>query len=88
MYSFCVCLNNFVFQAHDESVKKPKGEVDNVRVAVRCRPMGEKELRTNCKSIVNVDQTRGEVTGVCVCVVLVTHHISSLSHLYSHSAQS
>lgn len=38
-----------------------KEEVDNVRVAVRCRPMTPKEIENDCKTIVNVNQTRGDI---------------------------
>ncbi|XP_041360213.1 kinesin-like protein KIF3A isoform X2 [Gigantopelta aegis] len=37
-------------------------ETDNVRVVVRCRPMNEKEVNTNCKQVVNVDEMRGSIT--------------------------
>jgi len=36
-----------------------KGESDNVRVAIRCRPLNEKE--SNCQVVVNINRLRGEV---------------------------
>lgn len=41
----------------------PQGEIDNVRVAVRCRPLSEQEESQGCKVAVNVDQSRGDITG-------------------------
>lgn len=38
-------------------------EVDNVRVAVRCRPMNDTESTNGNKSIVTVDRTKGEIIG-------------------------
>ena len=43
---------------------KHKEEVDNVRVAVRCRPMNKTEIKNNNTVIVNVDQTKGEIIGI------------------------
>ncbi|KAK7097398.1 kinesin-like protein KIF3A isoform X2 [Littorina saxatilis] len=37
-------------------------DVDNVRVAVRCRPLNEKEIQQGCKMVVKVDEMRGQVT--------------------------
>ncbi|XP_003389109.2 PREDICTED: kinesin-like protein KIF3A [Amphimedon queenslandica] len=41
---------------------KPPEETDNVRVAVRSRPLSQSERNNNHQSIVTVDQTRGEIT--------------------------
>ena len=45
---------NFEFQVDTDS--------DNVRVVVRCRPMNEKEIGTNCGLAVNVEESRGIIT--------------------------
>lgn len=37
-------------------------ESDNVRVVVRCRPMNEKEISSNCGMAVNVEESRGIIT--------------------------
>lgn len=37
-------------------------ETDNVRVAVRCRPLNDKEGTQGCKEVVKVDQMRGTLT--------------------------
>ena len=39
-----------------------KGKDDNVRVAVRCRPLSEKEKRSGNKSVVRVDRLSGQVS--------------------------
>ena len=43
-----------------ESDTKP--ESDNVRVAVRCRPLSDKEKESSCKMAVKINRLRGEVT--------------------------
>ncbi|KAK2163150.1 hypothetical protein LSH36_84g00049, partial [Paralvinella palmiformis] len=39
-----------------------KNESDNVRVAVRCRPLSDKEKSTGCIQVVKIDEVRGSVT--------------------------
>ncbi|XP_025085555.1 kinesin-like protein KIF3A isoform X2 [Pomacea canaliculata] len=41
---------------------KSMKETDNVRVAVRCRPLNDKEGTQGCKEVVKVDQMRGTLT--------------------------
>ena len=38
-----------------------KPESDNVRVAIRCRPLSDKEKETSCQMAVNINRLRGEV---------------------------
>ena len=42
--------------------KGKEGEVDNVRVAIRLRPLSDKELQHNMKVVVKLDQLSGQVT--------------------------
>ena len=39
-----------------------KQESDNVRVAIRCRPISDKEKESSCKIAVEINRLRGEVT--------------------------
>ncbi|GAB1601161.1 kinesin-like protein KIF3A [Argonauta hians] len=41
---------------------KVGGDCDNVKVAVRCRPLNEKEVSAECKQTVFVDSVRGTVS--------------------------
>ncbi|XP_046354192.1 kinesin-like protein KIF3A isoform X1 [Haliotis rufescens] len=45
-----------------ENKTKSMKETDNVRVAVRCRPLNEKEISTGCKTMVKVESVRGTIT--------------------------
>ncbi|KAK6173148.1 hypothetical protein SNE40_016660 [Patella caerulea] len=45
-----------------ETAGKSLREVDNVRVAVRCRPLNEKEKASNCVNVVKVDSVQGTFT--------------------------
>ncbi len=40
---------------------KDEGESDNVRVTVRCRPLNPDEVAAGRRTVVKVDQLRGEV---------------------------
>ena len=44
------------------SLSDTKPESDNVRVAIRCRPLSDKEKDTSCQVAVNINRLRGEVT--------------------------
>jgi len=39
-----------------------KAESDNVRVAIRCRPINDKEKAANCQVVAKINRLRGEVT--------------------------
>ena len=39
-----------------------KPESDNVRVAIRCRPLSDKEKESSCQMAVKINRLRGEVT--------------------------
>ncbi|XP_065886082.1 kinesin-II 85 kDa subunit-like [Dysidea avara] len=39
-----------------------KAESDNVRVAIRCRPLNDKEEASNCQVVAKINRLRGEVT--------------------------
>ncbi|BFZ24494.1 hypothetical protein BsWGS_27533 [Bradybaena similaris] len=41
---------------------KSMKDIDTVRVVVRSRPLNEKEVETNCKIVVKVEEVRGTVT--------------------------
>ena len=43
---------------------KHKEEVDNLRIAVQCRPMNKTEIKNNNTVSVHVDQTKGEIVGI------------------------
>ncbi|ESP00097.1 hypothetical protein LOTGIDRAFT_213295 [Lottia gigantea] len=45
-----------------ESGGKSLRDVDNVRVAVRCRPLNEKEKENSCVNVVKVDSVQGTFT--------------------------
>lgn len=49
-----------------QAQKEGEGDSDNVRVAVRCRPLVPSEVKAGRGVMVMVDQLRGEVT-VKVC---------------------
>ena len=38
-----------------------KSESDNVRVAIRCRPLSDKEKESSCQIAVKINRLRGEV---------------------------
>ena len=38
-----------------------KAESDNVRVAIRCRPLSDKEKESSCQMVVKINRLRGEV---------------------------
>lgn len=44
-----------------QSTAKDKEESDNVRVAVRCRPLNPDEVSAGRQVVVKVDQLRGQV---------------------------
>jgi kinesin family protein 3/17 len=39
-----------------------KKNADSVKVAIRCRPLSDSEIKKGCKSAVKVDQLSGQVT--------------------------
>ncbi|KAG5445899.1 Kinesin-like protein kif3a, variant 2 [Clonorchis sinensis] len=43
------------------SDKKHPDDSDNVKVAVRCRPLNQKELAAGCKSVIMIDELNGSV---------------------------
>ena len=49
-------------QLFEMSLPDAKPESDNVRVAIRCRPLSDKEKETSCQMAVNINRLRGEVT--------------------------
>ena len=42
-------------------LQKPSSKAENVHVAVRCRPLSEKEIRKQFHVVVQVDEVRGEI---------------------------
>lgn len=54
-------INNTTASTTSSTINKSK-DSDNVRVAVRCRPLNDKEIANQCRSLVTVDLLRGTVT--------------------------
>lgn len=52
---------NWLHLCVDCLLQKPSSKAENVHVAVRCRPLTEKEIRKQFRVVVQVDEVHGEV---------------------------